>query len=159
MLATATVPGGCPEESRLKYPALLAMAFAVPTMACAAVPLDKGLMCEMSAAAFFSPMVQHKMISLEPFAVEDSISQFQPRAQFGQKSMTAFGMKVETVFGYARGQIMFLRGPGTEPVDTYGVIVKEGIANVQAQLNSMGAHRAQTRRISSSRTAITCEGV
>lgn len=159
MLAEATVPGRCPEESRLKKTALLALALAAPSMAAAAVNLDKGLMCDMSAATFFAPMIQHKLIDIEPVSVEDSISHFRPRTQLGGKALHAFGMKVETVLGYARGQIMFLRGPGTEPADTYGVIVKEGIANVQAQLNSMGAHRAQTRRISSSRTAITCEGV
>lgn len=159
MLMEATVPGRCPEESRLKYPALLAPILAAPTMAFAAVNLDKGLTCDMSAAAFFAPMVQHKLISVEPVSIEDSISHFRPRMPLGSGGMLAFGMKVDTVFGYARGQIMFLRGPGTEPADTYGVIVKEGIANVQAQLHSMGAHRAQTRRISSTRTAITCEGV
>lgn len=142
----------------MKQTALLALALAVPSMA-SAVNLDKGLMCDMSAAAFFAPMVQHKLIDIEPIAVEDSINHFRPRTQLGSKALLAFGMKVETVFGYARGQIMFQRAPGTEPADTYGVIVKEGIANVQAQLGSMGAHRALTRRISSSRTAITCEGV
>ncbi|HBF51647.1 MAG TPA: hypothetical protein DDX04_16330 [Massilia sp.] len=137
----------------------MALALAAPSMAVAAVNLDKGLTCEMSATAFFSPIVQRRLIDIEPYAVEDSISQFRPRAQIGKNALYAFGMKVETVFGYARDQIMFLRGPGTEPENTYGVVVKEGIANVQAQLNSMGVHRAQTRRISSSRTAITCEGV
>jgi hypothetical protein len=143
----------------LKYKALFALALAAPTMASAAVNLDKGLMCDMSATNFFFPLVQRKLISIEPYAVEDSVSQFRPHTPLGSGGLRAFGMKVETVFGYARGQIMFLRGPGTEPPDIYGVIVKEGIANVQAQLNSVGASKARARRISSSQTAITCEGM
>jgi hypothetical protein len=158
MLATATVLGRCPEESNLKHTALFALIFAAPTMALAAVNLDKGLTCGMAATDFFRPLVQHKLIDVDATSVEDSISYFRPHVPLGSGGMLAFGMKVESVFGYARGQIMFLRGPGTEPIDTYGVIVKEDISNVQAQLRSMGATRAQTRRISKSQTAITCEG-
>ena len=159
MLAEATVSGRCPEESRLKHHVLFALVLAAPTMAFAAVNLDKGLMCDMSATNFFYPLVQRKLISLEPYSIEDSVSYFRPHTPLGSGGLRAFGMKVETVFGYARGQIMFLRGPGTESPDVYGVIVREGIANVQAQLNSVAAYKAHTRRISSSETAITCEGM
>lgn len=72
--------------------------------------------------------------------------------------MNLYGMKVVAVLGYASGQLIFPRGPGTEPPETYGVIVKEGIANVQATLNSEGANRVRTRRISPNETAIYCEG-
>jgi hypothetical protein len=159
MLMKVTVPGRCPEESRLKQIALLALILSTSATASAALNIDKALSCDMPASDFFRPLVQRKLISAEANSIEDSISYFRPHMPFGSGGMLAFGMKVESVIGYARGQIMFLRGPGTEPVDTYGVIVKEEIANVQAQLRSMGATRVQTRRISKSQTAITCEGV
>ncbi len=146
----------------MKRIALLAAVLTAPTMATAAIDIGKGLACEMPATEFFRPFVQRKLINIGTYRLEDSISYYQPiekNLSHPKGGMLAFGMKVDTVFGYARGQLMFERGPGTEPSDTYGVIVKEGIANVQAQLNSVGANRAQTRRISSTRTAIICEGV
>jgi hypothetical protein len=151
-----TVPGGCPEESRLKKTAFLALCLAAPMMSTAAVSVNKPLSCEISATQFFQPLVQRKLINLRPYYVEDSVNFFRlSSAGFG---MQVYGMKVTAVLGYASGQLMFERGPGTEPPDTYGVIVKEQIANVQATLNSEGATSVRTRRISPSETAIFCEG-
>lgn len=145
----------------MKRTAFLALCLATPALSFAAISVDKPMRCEMTATQFFQPLVQRRLISARPYYVEDSVNFFRPANwAFGTKDgdMFAFGMKVVAVFGYASGQMIFTRGPGTEPPDTYGVTVKEGIANVQATLNSEGATRARTRRISTNETAIYCEG-
>lgn len=141
---------------------VLALALAAPSLAMAAVEIDKGLMCEMSATTFFQPIVQRKLIKLQPYTVVDSISHFRATHDvFGPNrgGMRAFGMQVGAVFGYASGQMIFARGPGTEPPELYGVIVKESIANVRATLDSVGATQTKVRRVSATETAIYCEGI
>lgn len=149
-------------EQTLKLTAFLALFFGAHTLAYSATNLDKAFGCTMSASQFFTPLVQQKLIESRPYQIEDSISYFRPINLFLGKTrggMLVYGMQVDSVFGYARGQMFFLRGPGTEPAEVYGAIVRDGIANVQAQLNSMGITRARTNRVSGSLTAVICEGI
>jgi hypothetical protein len=115
--------------------------------------IDKAFFCNMSTTQFFQPLVQLGVLNVKPYAVEDSVSYFHPKF-FNQISL--FGIQVEAFFGYAENQIMFTRGPGTAPPELYGVIVRESIANVQAQLNANGATLAKVNRIDSNRTAVAC---
>jgi hypothetical protein len=140
----------------------LALALALPCAA-QAIELGKGLMCEISAADFFQPLVQRRIIDINPYVVEDSVNYFHPtnRQLIMKKAdrLLAFDMKVNAVFGYARDQVMFRRGPGTEPPNIFGVIVNESIGNVQAQLSNVGAYKAKTRRVTSNTTEIFCEDI
>ena len=138
----------------------LALSILLPATAFS-VEIGGGLTCNSSVSDFFQPLVQRNLIEMKPFMVDDSVSYFHPtnRQLIMKKSdrILAFDMKVNSVFGYGSGQAMFRRGPGTEPPDIYGVVVNEGIGNVQAQLNSAGAYNAKTRRITSNTTEIFCE--
>lgn len=115
--------------------------------------IDKAFFCNMSTTQFFQPLVQLGVLNVKPYAVEDSVSYFHPKF-FNQ--IFLFGIQVEAFFGYADNQIMFTRSPGTAPPELYGVIVRESIANVQAQLNANGATLAKVNRIDSNRTAVAC---
>jgi hypothetical protein len=66
-------------------------------------------------------------------------------------------MPVTYVFGYDDDPLLFINnGDKARPI--YGVIVREGIANVQAQLKAVGADRAMTFRVDSNSTMIGCKG-
>lgn len=114
--------------------------------------IDNALACNVTATEFFTPLIQGELLNIKPYSVDSSISFFKPKLF---KRITAFGMPVVSVFGYAKDQVMFIKTDArTEEI--YGVIVKESIANVQAQLNAVGATKAKINRVDSSSTSITC---
>jgi hypothetical protein len=141
---------------------LLAAILCAPLFAMA-LPLDQGLRCEMSAVEFFKPLVQLRLISLQPTSVTGALSHFTPAKGLSFKAggrLEAFGMPVESIFGYAAGQLMFASAdPRITSPDVYGVVVREQIGNVQAQLNSLNATKAKARRITHDTTEIACIGV
>jgi hypothetical protein len=134
-----------------KITALLALG--APLAAGAAEPLT--MACDISTRSFFEPLVQNGLIKTKPFKVAaHSINYFQPRMF---KHLTVYGMPVTFVFGYADDPLLFINnGEKARPI--YGVIVREGIANVQAQLKAVGADRAMTFRVDSNSTMIGCKG-
>lgn len=135
---------------------LLAVVFILaPSVAFSSIKVDRSLYCDMTSTQFFYPLVQQEIISLKPFKVEDSVNYFRVKMF---KPATAFGMRVQVVFGWSENQMFFVRSPGTAPPEHYGVIVDEGIGNVQSTLNSVGAKKARVSRIDRSTTAITCDG-
>lgn len=132
------------------YALLIACA---PVAANAAQALD--MSCGSSVAEFFAPLVQQRLISTRPYKVTPgSVNIFRPRLFAGLK---VYGLPVVDVFGYSNDPLLFIQRPGSG-LEIYGVIVRESIANVQAQLNSVGATEAKTYRIDAKRTAIACKG-
>ncbi len=155
----------------MKKYAIFAVLAAVPIFSIASIEVDKGLMCNQSTNDFFAPLIQNDSIELKPYKIDDKfISYFniknnksRSKKSFYKKGfengITAFGMPVISVFGYADGQILFPQNPLGKTPDVYGVAVEEGIANVQAQLRSVGSTKATTYRIDASKTFIICKGV
>lgn len=134
-----------------KITALLALG--LPLAASAAEPLT--MACDISTRSFFEPLVQNRLIKTKPFKVaEHSVNYFEPRLF---KRLTVYGMPVVYVFGYADDPLLFIKN-GQQDREGYGVIVRESIANVQAQLHSVGADQAQTYRLDSNNTVILCKG-
>jgi hypothetical protein len=130
-----------------------ALALGLPACAFAVEPLQ--MTCDSSVKAFFAPLVQHNLISTKPFLVDaHSVNHFRPKLL---SHVTAYGMPVSEVFGYGDDPLLFIK-KSDQPDDVYGVIVKETIANVQAQLVSVGATKAQTYRADSRSTVIFCKG-
>lgn len=121
-----------------------------------ATSLDSAMFCNITALAFFQRLMFGNIINAKPYRSEDNIFYFHPNPKF-LKLLSAYGMHVSSVFGFASDQLMFPRGPGAAD-DIYGVIVNESIANVQAQLHSMGSTSARTYRIDKITTSITCYG-
>lgn len=136
-----------------KYVAALVVG--APAFALAAEPLS--MSCDSTVKDFFAPLIQRNLIANKPFLVDEhSVNHFKPRLF---KPLEVYGMPVIRVIGYANQPLLFINN-GTAPAgDVYGVIVKEGIANVQAQLNSVGAVQARTFRVDAKSTAIVCKGV
>lgn len=126
-----------------------------PSIAFSSTKLDQAMFCDMTSTNFFYPLVQKELISLKPYKVEDSINYFRVKIF---KPLSAFGMPVQAVFGWSETQMIFVRGPGTSPPEIYGILVNEGIGDVQATLNSVGATKAKVSRVEKSITAITCTG-
>lgn len=141
---------------------LSALLLCVPAFAIG-VPLDQGLRCEMGTVEFFRPLVQYQFIYPKAIAVRGAINFFAPHKRLSKKNgetLEAFGMPVESVFGYAAGQIMFTtEDPRIMSPDLFGVVVREEIGNVQAQLRAMNVTKATTRRVTHNTTEISCIGV
>lgn len=133
----------------------LVLAFLLPLAASAADEID--MSCGMSVKSFFEPLIQNRLINPKPAQVEQagSLNHFRPKLL---KRLTAYGMPVKSVFGYANEPLLFLNN-GNGNQDVYGVIVSEGIANTQAQLNSVGNTDARTVRVDSTTTVIMCKGL
>lgn len=113
------------------------------------------LSCGDSVSAFFAPLVQKRLIDPKPIRVaEGSVNHFRPKFM---SRLDAYGMPVVEVFGYGTDPLLFMQR-GDQNREVYGVIVREGIANVQAQLNSVGATEAKTFRVDARNTAIVCKG-
>jgi hypothetical protein len=129
------------------------LALGGPLAASAAEPLT--MACDISTKSFFAPLVQNNLIKTKPVKVAaHSINYFQPRMF---KQLSVYGMPVTYVFGYDDDPLLFINnGDKARPI--YGVIVREGIANVQAQLKAVGADRAMTFRVDSNSTMIGCKG-
>ncbi len=153
----------------LKKSAIFALLSVAHIFAFASSNIDKSMMCDLSSKSFFEQLTQNNLIELKPYSVTKFISHFHTTAsksklRFSKKrshedEITAFGMHVDSVFGYADGQILFTQDPDRQTPDVYGVVVIESIANVQAQLHSVGAEKARTRRLDASKTIIVCQGV
>jgi hypothetical protein len=111
--------------------------------------------CGQTVKAFFAPLVQQHLIRTKPFRIgPGSVNHFEPRLL---KSMDFYGLPVVEVFGYTNEPLLFIQqGPAEQ--DVYGVVVRESIANVQAQLNSMSAYGARTIRLDAQKTIIMCKG-
>lgn len=111
--------------------------------------------CGMSVRAFFAPFIQRNLINPKPVAVaESSVNSFKPKFL---KQITALGMPVVSVLGYTDDPLLFVK-VGNPQQDVYGVVVKEGIGNVQAQLKSYDVTDARTFRIDAKSTLILCKG-
>lgn len=145
---------GLPLESKLIRKFIAALAISAPFFAHAA-PHAVDMSCGMTVKAFFAPLVQSRVLNPKQVQVNDrSVNYFQPRLF---KEIAVYGMPVVYVFGYTDEPLLFVNN-GNSAWDTYGVVVRESIANVQAQLNSMQAGAAQTYRVDARTTAITCKG-
>lgn len=132
----------------------IALSFLLPTFALASNEID--MSCGQTVKAFFEPLVQRRLIGTKPMSVEQStsINHFSPIVF---ANITAYGMPVRSVFGYTN-EPLFFTNTGGNTREVYGVIVKEGIANVQAQLRSAGVENAQTFRADGRSTIILCNG-
>jgi len=116
--------------------------------------LDEAFKCDRSTADFFSPLVQRQLLNPKAIVVVDSVNYFKPKLF---KKLTVYGLPVIQVYGWADNQVMFIKSPGNQtPSELYGVVVREGVANVQAQLNSFGS-KAVAIRVEEGQTAITCK--
>lgn len=136
-----------------KYAA--ALAFGLPLAALASEPVD--MSCNMSVKSFFAPLVQRHLIDTKPYLVDEhSRNYFRPK-MFAH--LAAYGMQVTGVVGSADEPLLFIKKGNAPGGDLYGVIVRESIANVQAQLNSAGVTAAKAFRFDGRQTIITCLGV
>lgn len=131
---------------------LVATMFVAPATVYAA---NEIAVCGQSVTEFFTPLVEKRLIVKKPYRVsESSINHFKPNFL---ANMTAYGMPVVGVFGYTDNPLFFeKRGISTQ--DVYGVVVKEGLANTLAQLDSVGVADARALRLDSRRTVILCKG-
>lgn len=132
---------------------VLALLVCVPLSANAAQSLD--MSCGSSVSDFFAPLVQKRLISTKAYEVTaSSVNIFRPKMFAG---LQVYGLPVLDVFGYSADPLLFVQRDGQHQ-EVYGVVVHESIANVQAQLNAVGASQARTYRIDAKRTAIACKG-
>jgi hypothetical protein len=132
-----------------------ALALGTPIFACAAVPLIVD--CNSTVRDFFAPLIQQDLIARKPFMVDQlSVNHFKPRFL---KPLAAYGMPVTEILGFANDPLLFTNKNSTPGQEVYGVLVKEGIANVQAQLQSVGVTNARTFRVASLSTLILCKGI
>lgn len=155
MFATGPVETS-PGRAKLLSKYVAALALLTPFVAAAQ---DDAYQVDMSCAAtvreFFTPLVQQGVINTKAISIDPKTSM--NHFDFADnKQATAYGMPVKAFFGYADEPLLFLRGMKVAGAG-YGVIVNEGVANVQAQLNSFGATRAKALRIKTDYTAIACE--
>ena len=127
----------------------------VPVVTFAAVPVTVD--CTSTVRDFFAPLVQQDLIARKPFLVDQqSLNHFKPKFL---KPLTVYGMPVTDVLGFGNDPLLFTNKNGYPGPEAYGVVVKESIANVQAQLRSVGVMEARTFRVDSQSTLILCKGV
>lgn len=145
-----------PLENNLNKPLFAALAMCAP-LAATAAPVALDMSCTSTVKAFFAPLIQDNVINPKPFRItaQSSLNHFQPRLL---KSMHVYGMPVVEVFGYTNEPLLFVNNGTPMQQDVYGAVVRESIANVQAQLNSMGATSARTVRLDREQTIIICKG-
>lgn len=124
------------------------------SVAHSAVPINMN--CGMSVKAFFTPLIQGRLINPKPFHVTpgSSLNQFRPKAFVG---LTAFDLPVTTVVGFTDEPLLFTKVAEVTQ-DVYGVVVREGIGNVQAHLSSLGVPNARIFRVDAKATLILCKG-
>lgn len=128
------------------------LVLALPLAAQASQEID---VCGQSVTAFFAPLVEKRLIVKTPYKVSAaSVNHFKPNFL---AHMSAYGMPVIGVFGYTDNPLFFVK-KGNPTQDVYGVIVKEGLANTLAQLESVGAVDARAFRVDSGSTLILCKG-
>ena len=63
----------------------------------------------------------------------DSISYFKAK-----QPITAWGLRISSVFGFAPDARVFQRGPGTAPPITIGILVPYSVVTVKAKLKELG---------------------
>lgn len=131
-----------------------ALAISMPFAAHATIPVQ--MSCDMTVKEFFAPLIQQNLIDSKPFKVEGpSVNYFKPHIF---RQLTVYGMPVANVVGATNEPLLFLSN-GSQGKDLFGVVVREGIANVQAQLNSVAAKDMSTYRVDTHTTIILCKGV
>lgn len=139
---------------------VILLALLLPCVASAA-DVSRLFTCDMGAVEFFKPLVQRRLIDLNAYKNEDSISYFRLiKMKPGMNKVaeaTAFGMQVTGVIGYVSDQMLFRRGPGTEPMNTYGFVVTGDVEKVKAGLSAMGANKAVATQAEKNTTEIYCE--
>ena len=74
------------------------------------------------------------------YVVEDSVSYFKLN-----RRLRVAGFSPVAVFGFEhRYPRFFVRGPGTAPPETIGIVVRGSIASVKAKLNKLGLENLET---------------
>jgi hypothetical protein len=132
-----------------------ALTLGVPIAVYAAVPI--AVDCTSTVRDFFAPLVQQDLIARKPHMVDQlSVNHFRPKFLH---PLSAYGMQVSEVLGFANDPLMFTNKNSAPGQEVYGVIVREGIGNVQAQLQSVGVSQARTFRVDAQSTLILCKGV
>lgn len=112
--------------------------------------------CGQTVRDFFAPLIQQNLINPKPARVTSaSINVFNPRFL---KPLTAFGLPVLEVLGNTDDPLLFVSNGTPHGQDVYGVVVRDGIGNVQAHLNSIGVTEARVMRIEDKKTLILCKG-
>ena len=132
---------------------LLPLLLALPCVSFGA-SFEMPISCDLSPKAFFEPLIQSQLLQPKPFKVVNSVNFFKPKLF---KHITVLGLPVESVYGFVQDQIMFIHGSQSHD-EVYGVIVKESVANVQAQLTANGITKAKINRLNAELTQITCFG-
>lgn len=139
----------------MKKPLIAALALTA-SMAAVAKPIEIDARCGQRVADFFAPLIQQDLIKRKPYSVSPgNVNLFDVRLF---KPLTAFGLPVTTVMGYTDDPLLFTARTASEQ-DVYGVMVREGIGNVQAHLNSIGVTDARVIRADAKTTVILCKGV
>src|SRR5476649_456201 len=131
-----------------KYVAALALLF--PLASHAAYKVD--MSCSASVRDFFAPLVQQGIIISKPNQVnpDTSVNLF---SLASEQQMTVYGIPVVAVFGFADDPLLFIRKSNTTG-HIYGVIVKQRVADVRAQLDTFGATKAKAALVKDGLTAI-----
>ena len=112
--------------------------------------------CGQSVRDFFAPLIQQNLINPKPARVSSaSVNVFNPRFL---KPLTAFGLPVIEVVGNTDDPLLFVSNGTPHAQDVYGVVVRDGIGNVQAHLNSIGVTAARVMRVDEKQTLILCKG-
>lgn len=149
---TAYPGGGLGGKMLEKF--IFAVALAAIGCSCGAAEL-RNLNCDLSVKSFFTPLIQGNVIERVAYRVHaDSTNFFRPAPS---QRITAYGLPVVEVFGYTDEPLLFQKGQ-SQRTDIFGVVVRESVANVQAQLKSFRAEKATAFRIDSQFTAIACRG-
>lgn len=131
---------------------VLALALLTPLVAYSE-PMIK-MSCDQSVRDFFTPLVQDGVIDTKPEKINpaNSINIFKLN---NNKTASFYGMPIVRFFGYTDEPLFFTKGSSKVEYG-YGIVVKEEISNVQAQLNSMGLAKAVTQVATRGHTAIFC---
>lgn len=111
--------------------------------------------CGQTVRDFFAPLIQQNLINPKPARVTRAVNVFNPRLL---KPLTAFGLPVIEVVGITDDPLLFVSTGAPHAQDVYGVVVRDGIGNVQAHLNSIGMGDARVMRVEEKKTLILCKG-
>ena len=131
-----------------------ALALLFPLVSHAAYNVEMN--CSASVRDFFGPLVQQSIILSKPTQIipDNSVNFFSLAP--GQQ-MTVYGIPVVSVFGFADDPLLFIRKTNNMGY-VYGVLVREKVADVRAQLDTFGATKARAALTKNGLTAIACEG-
>jgi hypothetical protein len=117
--------------------------------------LDPSLACDETAHDFVTGLVDAQSIETPPMRVEpNSVNAFRPA---GDAGLTAFGLRVQAVFGYQPGDPLFKAGAGKAPSSpVYGVVVLGSADSVTHRLVEAGSTAVVHPVIPLVLTAIVC---